>query len=85
MARKKIPPFSLPSCRIGFEVPPKRIEERGRGRDRTLEIEPRELRAARRLGFRELDVGALRRLAKRNHVLYDIKYVFGRADTDGRL
>ena len=35
--------------------------------------------------FRELDVGALRRLAKRNHVLYDIKYVFGRADTDGRL
>jgi len=31
------------------------------------------------------DVGALRRLAKRNHVLYDIKYVFGRADTDGRL
>jgi len=35
--------------------------------------------------FRELDVAAVRRLARRNHVLYDIKYVFGRQDTDGRL
>jgi len=35
--------------------------------------------------FRELDVSAVRRFAKRNHVLYDIKYVFGRHETDGRL
>jgi UDP-N-acetyl-D-galactosamine dehydrogenase len=35
--------------------------------------------------FRELDVSAVRRFAKRNHVLYDIKYVFGRQETDGRL
>ena len=35
--------------------------------------------------FRELGVSAVRRFAKRNHVLYDIKYVFGRDETDGRL
>ncbi|MEX1109388.1 MAG: Vi polysaccharide biosynthesis UDP-N-acetylglucosamine C-6 dehydrogenase TviB [Dongiaceae bacterium] len=35
--------------------------------------------------FRELDITAVRRLARRNHVLYDIKYVFGRHDVDGRL
>jgi UDP-N-acetyl-D-galactosamine dehydrogenase len=27
----------------------------------------------------------LRRLARRKHVLYDIKHVFRRQDTDGRL
>ena len=35
--------------------------------------------------FRELGISAVRRFAKRNHVLYDIKYVFGRDETDGRL
>jgi UDP-N-acetyl-D-galactosamine dehydrogenase len=35
--------------------------------------------------FRELGVAAVRRFARRNHVLYDIKYVFERHQTDGRL
>ena len=35
--------------------------------------------------FRELGIAAVRRFAKRNHVLYDIKYVFERHETDGRL
>ncbi|MDH4261101.1 MAG: Vi polysaccharide biosynthesis UDP-N-acetylglucosamine C-6 dehydrogenase TviB [Gammaproteobacteria bacterium] len=35
--------------------------------------------------FRAMKPAALRRLARRNHVLYDIKYVFGRHETDGRL
>ncbi len=35
--------------------------------------------------FRELGIAAIRRFARRNHVLYDIKYVFGRTETDGRL
>ncbi len=35
--------------------------------------------------FRELGIAAVKRFGKRNHVLYDIKYVFGRAETDGRL
>ena len=35
--------------------------------------------------FQAMKPGELRRLAKRNHVLYDIKYVFGRHETDGRL
>jgi UDP-N-acetyl-D-glucosamine/UDP-N-acetyl-D-galactosamine dehydrogenase len=35
--------------------------------------------------FRELGVAKIRRLAKRHHVLYDIKHVFSRADVDGRL
>ncbi|MGB5133360.1 MAG: Vi polysaccharide biosynthesis UDP-N-acetylglucosamine C-6 dehydrogenase TviB [Steroidobacteraceae bacterium] len=35
--------------------------------------------------FRELGISAVRRFAKRKHILYDIKYVFGRNRTDGRL
>src|SRR3989304_2532825 len=36
---------------IGFDVRPERIQELARGRDRTLEVQPRELRAAKRLRF----------------------------------
>ena len=35
--------------------------------------------------FRELGVRAVRRLCRRNHVLYDIKHVFPAAEVDGRL
>jgi UDP-N-acetyl-D-galactosamine dehydrogenase len=35
--------------------------------------------------FRELDIATLKRLGRRNHVVYDIKHVFGRNETDGRL
>ena len=35
--------------------------------------------------FQAMKLAELRRLAKRNHVLYDIKYVFRRRQTDGRL
>jgi len=35
--------------------------------------------------FRAMKPATLRRLARRNHVLYDIKYVFERHETDGRL
>jgi UDP-N-acetyl-D-glucosamine/UDP-N-acetyl-D-galactosamine dehydrogenase len=35
--------------------------------------------------FRELGAQGARRYARSRHVLYDIKYVFGRDDVDGRL
>jgi UDP-N-acetyl-D-glucosamine/UDP-N-acetyl-D-galactosamine dehydrogenase len=35
--------------------------------------------------FKALGVAKIRRYAKRQHVLYDIKHVFTRADVDGRL
>jgi UDP-N-acetyl-D-glucosamine/UDP-N-acetyl-D-galactosamine dehydrogenase len=35
--------------------------------------------------FRAMKPATVRRLARRNHVLYDIKYVYGRHETDGRL
>jgi UDP-N-acetyl-D-galactosamine dehydrogenase len=35
--------------------------------------------------FRDMGVAAVRRLGRKNHVLYDIKYVFGRDEVDGRL
>jgi len=35
--------------------------------------------------FRRLGIRAVRRFAKPKHVLYDIKYLFQRADVDGRL
>ncbi len=35
--------------------------------------------------FRRMGIGKVRALAKRNHVLYDIKYVFGADEVDGRL
>jgi len=35
--------------------------------------------------FAELGVAKIRRLAKRRHVLYDIKHLFHRSDVDGRL
>ncbi len=44
----------------GFDVRPERIAELRRGRDRTLEVEPRDLRAAKRLRF-TADLKDLRR------------------------
>jgi len=35
--------------------------------------------------FQAMKPADLKRLARRNHVIYDIKYVFRRQDTDGRL
>jgi UDP-N-acetyl-D-galactosamine dehydrogenase len=35
--------------------------------------------------FRELGARGVRRLCKKNHVLYDIKHVFPAAAVDGRL
>ncbi len=35
--------------------------------------------------FKELGAPAIRRLCRRNHVLYDIKYAFPSAEVDGRL
>jgi UDP-N-acetyl-D-galactosamine dehydrogenase len=35
--------------------------------------------------FRELGIAAIRKFAKRAHVVYDIKYLFDAADVDGRL
>ncbi|MBC8025761.1 MAG: Vi polysaccharide biosynthesis UDP-N-acetylglucosamine C-6 dehydrogenase TviB [Steroidobacteraceae bacterium] len=35
--------------------------------------------------FREQGIEAVRKACKKNHVVYDIKYVFAAADTDGRL
>jgi UDP-N-acetyl-D-glucosamine/UDP-N-acetyl-D-galactosamine dehydrogenase len=35
--------------------------------------------------FKQLGIDKVRRLAKRRHVVYDIKHIFKRADVDGRL
>jgi UDP-N-acetyl-D-galactosamine dehydrogenase len=35
--------------------------------------------------FREQGIDAVRKACKKNHIVYDIKYVFAAADTDGRL
>ncbi|MGH8218584.1 MAG: Vi polysaccharide biosynthesis UDP-N-acetylglucosamine C-6 dehydrogenase TviB [Steroidobacteraceae bacterium] len=35
--------------------------------------------------FRDLGAGGVRRLCRKNHVLYDIKHVFPAAEVDGRL
>jgi UDP-N-acetyl-D-galactosamine dehydrogenase len=35
--------------------------------------------------FRKMGLGKIRELAKREHVLYDIKYVFKADEVDGRL
>jgi UDP-N-acetyl-D-galactosamine dehydrogenase len=35
--------------------------------------------------FRDQGIDAVRKACKKNHVVYDIKYVFAAADTDGRL
>ena len=35
--------------------------------------------------FRDMGVAKIRRLGRARHVLYDIKHVFKRAETDGRL
>jgi UDP-N-acetyl-D-galactosamine dehydrogenase len=35
--------------------------------------------------FKELGIAELRRLGRRNHVIYDIKYVFPKDEVDGRL
>lgn len=35
--------------------------------------------------FKEMGVAELRKFAKKNHVLYDIKYILSKEDVDGRL
>jgi UDP-N-acetyl-D-glucosamine/UDP-N-acetyl-D-galactosamine dehydrogenase len=35
--------------------------------------------------FKEMGIAAMRKLAKKEHVLFDIKYVFGKDEVDGRL
>jgi UDP-N-acetyl-D-galactosamine dehydrogenase len=35
--------------------------------------------------FRELGARGVRRLCRKNHVVYDIKHVFPAAEVDGRL
>jgi UDP-N-acetyl-D-galactosamine dehydrogenase len=35
--------------------------------------------------FRELGIDAIRKFGRRNHVVYDIKYVFPKGEVDGRL
>jgi len=35
--------------------------------------------------FRKMGIGRIRKLARKNHVLYDIKYVFKADEVDGRL
>jgi UDP-N-acetyl-D-galactosamine dehydrogenase len=35
--------------------------------------------------FRKMGIGRIRELARKNHVLYDIKYVFRADEVDGRL
>ena len=35
--------------------------------------------------FREMGIDAIRSFARKPHVLYDIKYVFGADEVDGRL
>ncbi len=35
--------------------------------------------------FKAMGVSRIRRFAKKVHVLYDVKYLFGREQTDGRL
>jgi len=35
--------------------------------------------------FRKMGIARIRELARKNHVLYDIKYVFGADEVDGRL
>lgn len=35
--------------------------------------------------FKDMGIGAVRALAKRDHVLFDIKYVFDKKLVDGRL
>ena len=35
--------------------------------------------------FRDLGIAKVRALAKKKHVLYDIKYVFAASEVDGRL
>jgi len=35
--------------------------------------------------FRKMGIGRIRKLARKNHVLYDIKYVFRADEVDGRL
>jgi UDP-N-acetyl-D-galactosamine dehydrogenase len=35
--------------------------------------------------FRDQGIGAVRKACKKNHVVYDIKYLFPAAQVDGRL
>ena len=64
-------------ARREYGIRPVRALRRGRYDAVVLAVAHRE--------FKQLGIAALRRLARRRHVLYDVKHLFRRADVDGRL
>ncbi len=71
-------PWASPAeCKHEYGVRPVRDLRKGRYDATVLAVAHRE--------FRELGSAGVRRLGKKNHVLYDIKHVFPANETDGRL
>jgi UDP-N-acetyl-D-galactosamine dehydrogenase len=64
-------------ARHEYGLRPVRTLQRGRYDAVVLAVAHRE--------FKELGAAAIRRLCRRNHVFYDIKYAFPAAEVDGRL
>ncbi|HEV7715583.1 MAG TPA: nucleotide sugar dehydrogenase, partial [Steroidobacteraceae bacterium] len=64
-------------CKHEYGIRPVREPARGRYDAVVLAVAHRE--------FRELGIKGVRRLGRKNHVLYDIKHVFKSTETDGRL
>jgi UDP-N-acetyl-D-galactosamine dehydrogenase len=67
----------LAECRHEYGIKPVRTLESGRYDATVVAVAHRE--------FREMGIKGVRRLGRKNHVLYDIKQVFPAADVDGRL
>jgi UDP-N-acetyl-D-galactosamine dehydrogenase len=64
-------------CKHEYGVRPVRALERNTYDATVVAVAHRE--------FRELGVEGVRKLGKKNHVLYDIKHVFSKDESDGRL
>ena len=64
-------------CKHEYGIRPTRTLQRGRYDVAVVAVAHRE--------FRELGAEGVRRLCRKNHVLYDIKHVFKATEVDGRL
>jgi UDP-N-acetyl-D-galactosamine dehydrogenase len=64
-------------CKHEYGIRPVRTLDRGKYDATVVAVAHRE--------FRDLGIKGVRRLGRKNHVLYDIKQVFPAAEVDGRL
>ena len=66
---------------IGYDINKDRIKELLGGFDSTKEVDSDDIKKSTKLSY----VSDIKAFGKKDHILYDVKYLFNSKDVDGRL